>query len=441
MAPLSIARFTYSRQLGSLVLAAILGGVAVPALSGELPLTLKQAQSIAVERSPLMDAKDYAIYASQEMAVAARQLPDPVLSVGVDNVPVNGADRWSVSAESMTMRRVGVMQEITRIEKRRLRGSRYGLQAQEIAAEKEAVLADVERDTALAWLNRHYAEAMAAVIDEQREQARTELEAAQAAYRGGRGSQADIVAARSALVEIDNRANEMARRVRNATTLLTRWVGEAASRPLMGKPAIDTIPFDPVILETHIAHHPQIAAMAKREEIAATEAKLAQAEKRADWSVGLMYGQRSGGHSDMVSVGVSIPLQWNQKNLQDREVAAKLAMAQQAKAQREDMLRAHVAEVQTMVDEWQELRERHDRYQDELIPLASERAAAVLAAYRGGKSALSDVLTARRNEIDLRLQALALEAGIAQAWAELAFLFPSRDAGSVPGNDANRDMK
>jgi outer membrane protein TolC len=441
MALSTIARFTYSRQLGSLILAAVLGGVTVPVLSEEPPLTLKQAQRIAIERSRQLDAKDYAIYASEELAVAARQLPDPVLSAGIENLPISGADRWRIAGEPMTMRRIGIAQELTRANKRRLRGSLYELQAQEIAAEKGTVLADVEQDTALAWLNRHYAEAMAAVIAEQREQAQTELEAAQAAYRGGRGTQADIVEARSALVEIDNRANEMARRIRNANTLLARWVGEAASRPIVGQPPINELPFDPTLVDAHIAHHPLIAAMAKRHEIAVAEAKLAQAEKKADWTVGLTYSQRGGGHSDMVSVGVSVPLQWNQKNRQDREVAAKLAMAQQAKAELEEMLRAHVAEAQTMVNEWREMRERHAKYQDELIPLASERTAAVLAAYRGGKSSLSDVLMARRNEIDVRLQALALETDIAQLWAELAFLFPSQDLAWDSAAVINGDMK
>jgi outer membrane protein TolC len=436
-----VARPSYRHFLSRAALAISLVGLSAIGFAAEAPLTLEQARHIAVERSRQLDAKDYAIYASREMAVAARRLPDPVLSAGMDNVPISGADRFSVSGESMTMRRIDVMQQITRADKRRLRGRRYELQAQEIAAEKDALRARVERDTALAWVNRHYAEAMAAVIAEQREQARTELDAAQAAYRGGRGSQADIVAARSALVEIDNRASEMARRIRNANTLLARWIGEAASRPLLGKPTVHSVPFDSSFLEEHLAHHPQIAALVRREQIAATEAKLAQADKKADWSVGVMYGQRGGGMADVVSLNVSIPLQWNQKNKQDREVAAKLAMAEQARAEREDMLRAYVAEVQAVVDEWQEMRERHARYEGELIPFASERTAAVLAAYRGGKSALSEVLMARRNEIDVRLQALMLESDIAQLWAELAFLFPSQDIAPALNPAINRDKK
>jgi len=126
----------------------------------------------------------------------------------------------------------------------------------------------------------------------------------------------------------------------------------------------------------------------------------------------------------MISVNVSIPLQWDQKNRQDREVAAKLAMLDQARAEREDMLRAHTAEVRAMITEWENDRERSARYARELMPLAAERTQAALGAYRGAKASISDVLLARRNEIDVRLQALQLEMDTARLWAQLNFLFP-----------------
>jgi hypothetical protein len=42
----------------------------------------------------------------------------------------------------------------------------------------------------------------------------------------------------------------------------------------------------------------------------------------------------------MVSVGISLPFQWDQKNRQDRELSSKLAMVEQAKAERDEALRA-----------------------------------------------------------------------------------------------------
>jgi outer membrane protein TolC len=201
--------------------------------------------------------------------------------------------------------------------------------------------------------------------------------------------------------------------------------------PLAGRPSIDTIRIDAAKLETQVAHHPQIAVLAKQEEIAQAEAQLTQANKGADWSVEVAFQQRGPAYSNMISVGVSIPLQWDQKRRQDRELSSKLSLVEQARAEREEVLRAHIAEARTMINEWENKRERSARYGRELIPFAQERTSAVLSAYRGGKASLPDVLAARRNEIDVRLQALQLDAETARLWAQLNFLLPENGAHST----------
>lgn len=420
----SRARHAVLRLLPGIALATLAGILSSVAVAADAPLTLANAQRLATERSRQLAAKDYAVSASRDMAVAAGQLPDPVLKAGIDNLPVQGPDRFSTTRDFMTMRRVGVMQEFTRADKRQSRAERFEREAEKSAAEKTASIAAIQRDTALAWLDRYYAEAMVAVIAEQATQAKFEIQAAEGAYRAGRGNQADIFAAHSALAAFDDRASEAERRVRNARVMLARWVGDAAQMPLAGKPDTDAIRLDAATLDTQLAHHPEIAVMTKQEEIAAAEAKLAQASKKSDWSVELMYSQRGSAYDNMISVGVSIPLQWDQKNRQDRELSSKLAMVEQAKAEREETLRMHVAETRAMIFEWENGRERHARYERELIPLANQRTAAAIAAYRGGKSSLMEVLAARRNEIDVRIQALQLEADTARLWAQLNFLFP-----------------
>ena len=74
--------------------------------------------------------------------------------------------------------------------------------------------------------------------------------------------------------------------------------------------------------------------------------------------------------------------------------------------------------------EWRNGVERRRRLETELLPLAGERTQAALGAYRGGKSTLTDVLAARRSELDIRLQILQLELDTARTWAKLNFLFP-----------------
>ena len=411
------------------------------ALAADVPLTLPAAQQLAIQRSRQLSAQDFAVSASRDMAVAAGQLPDPVLKFGIDNLPVDGSDRFSLTNDFMTMRRIGVMQEITRADKRQLRADRYQREAEKNLAEKALNTADIQRDTALAWLDRYYTEAMAAVIAEQGAQARLEMQAAEGAYRANRGSQADLFAARSALAAFDDRKSDIERRIRSAKTMLARWTGEAGYAPLAGEPTIDTIRLDLANLDSHLAHQPQIAVLTEQEKIAETDAKLAQANEKADWSVELAYQQRGPAYSNMVSIGVSIPLQWDQKNRQDRELSSKLALVEQAKAERDEALRAHIAETRSMIDEWQNGRERIARYRRELIPLANERSTAALAAYRGGKAGLNDVLTARRNELDVRLQALQLEVDTAHLWAQLNFLFPENAQGAQTVSAVSKDMK
>ena len=398
--------------------AASLAGAAEPAL------TLPEAQRLAAARSRQLVAQDSAALASREMALAAGQLPDPALKVGIDNLPVTGPDAYSVTNDFMTMRRIGLMQEFTRGEKRQLRAERFEREAERAVAEKFAMLATIQRDTALAWLDRYYAEAMAAAIAEQARETGLEVEAAENAYRTGRGSQADIFAARSAKASLEDRASEIGRRIRTAKTMLARWVGTASETPLAGKPDTDAIRLDTRSLDAQLAHHPQIATLTRQVELAATEAKLAQANTKADWSLEAAYQQRGSAYSNMISIGVSIPLQWDQRNRQDREVAAKLAIADQAEAQREEALRAHISEVRAQIQDWENGRERLARYGRELLPLARERTQAMLAAYRGGRASLTDVLAARRNEIEVRVQALQLEMETARLWAQINFMFP-----------------
>jgi outer membrane protein TolC len=417
-----------SRRCALLVI--LPASLAVPVVSawGQTTLTFADAQRRALERSRQLVAHDAAVTASREMAGAASRLPDPIATLEINNLPVNGEDAWSLTRDFMTMRSVGVMQALTRAGKREARVERFEREADKALAEKRVAVATIQRDTALAWLDRHYAEAMATLIAEQSCEARAELEAAESAYRAGRGNLADVLAARAVQVGLDDRASEIERRTSTARIALARWVGDLAVLPLSDVPSVDTIRLDPATLDADLVDHPDIAVLTRMEEVAAAEVRVAQANKQADWSVGLMYSQRGPAYSNMISVNLSVPLQWDQKNRQDREVASRLAMLDQARAEREDMLLARAAEVRAMIAEWDNGRERSARYQRELVPLAMERAQAMLGAYRGGKAGLGDVLAARRSEIDVRLEALKLERETARLWAQLNFLVPGDHA-------------
>ena len=395
------------------------------------PLTFEEALRLAQERSRQLPAQEASAAASREMAVAAGQRPDPVLKTGLNSLPITGPDRFSLVRDNFTMLSVGVSQELTRSGKLKARSSRFGREAEVATAGRDLALANLQRDTAMAWLDRHYQERMRDLLVTQRDEARLQIDAADAAYRGGRGSQADVFAARSSVAQIEDRIAQAERQIATATTQLTRWVGTAAAETLGPPPALDAARLRAEDLEAQLAHHPQIAVMVKQEALAQADVEVARANQQTDVSVELTYSQRGGSYSNMVSVNLSVPLQWDRKNRQDRELAAKLATVEQVRAEREEATRAHVGEALAMLQEWRSDRDRLTRYDASLLPLATERTRASIAAYRGGGGPLSAVLEARRVEIDSRMERLRLEMGAARLWAQLNYLVPVRHDAAV----------
>jgi outer membrane protein TolC len=427
--PVRLVRFFHHARLSRGAAWAVLCSAFVGLGShAQQALSLDQALRLAQDRSLQLVAQDAAASASRDMAVAASKLPDPVFKTGLNSLPVSGPDRLSLTRDAFTMLTLGVMQEFTHQDKLRARTARFDREAEAAEAARAVALATLRRDTAMAWLDRHYQERMLDLLRTQRSEAGLQIEAADAAYRGGRGAQADVFAARSAVALIDDRIRQTERQAATAKTRLARWVGAAANQALGTPPSLASVHLDEATLASRLTHHPQIALMLKQEEMARADADIAQSNQRTDWSVELAYSQRGPAYSNMVSVNVSIPLQWDQKNRQGRDLGAKLATVAQLRAQREEVSRDHLVEVQSWLEEWHSHRERLANHDATLIPLAAQRTRAALAAYSGGGATLAAVLEARRLEIDTRMDRLRLEMEAAVRWAQLEYLMPPAPA-------------
>ncbi|MBK7549913.1 MAG: hypothetical protein IPI20_19895 [Rhodoferax sp.] len=112
---------------------------------------------------------------------------------------------------------------------------------------------------------------------------------------------------------------------------------------MSGLPTVDFVPLQEAHLETQLQHHPQIAMMAKQEEMALADVTLAQANKKSRLERRSDVQPARSRLLEHDSINVSVPLQWDQKNRQDRELSATQATALQLRAEREDAVLAHVA--------------------------------------------------------------------------------------------------
>lgn len=79
------------------ILCALLALASTTAYGQNDGLTLDTAIYQATNRSAAIQASQSSVLASTHAAVKADQLPDPMLKAGVDNLPINGPDRYSLT--------------------------------------------------------------------------------------------------------------------------------------------------------------------------------------------------------------------------------------------------------------------------------------------------------------------------------------------------------
>jgi outer membrane protein TolC len=254
-------------------------------------LSLADALAIAESRSPQLAAQRAAAEAAAAIVPSASELPDAKLIVGVENVPVEGADRWSLTADGMTMRRIGVMQDIVLGEKRELRGTRAGAEARREAAMLDVQLADLRREVATAWLERHYAGRAKALVEALAREAELQVSVATAEVGAGKTPVAEALAARALRATLADRRQEADLKARRAAATLVRWLGDDAARPPGAAPDVRSLTVHHGSqLEANLESHPHLAMYAPMEAAAEAEMKLAAAATKPDWSVELTYG-------------------------------------------------------------------------------------------------------------------------------------------------------
>ncbi|PWB59111.1 MAG: hypothetical protein C3F16_12755 [Betaproteobacteria bacterium] len=400
----------------------------IPALAAQsAPLTLAEALKLAESRSTQLAAQRAAAEASASMATTAGELPDPKLIVGIENAPVEGPDRWSLTADGMTMRRIGVMQDFVLGEKRDLMATRAQAEARREAALVTMQATEIRKEVAMAWFERLYAERSLALVDALLAESDLQITGTTAQLAAGRMGAADPVMARGQRAALADRRLEIERMVRRAEARLARWLGEDAKRAPSGEPDITTLPTSAAKLTTDVENHPQLAMFAPMTAAAEAEAKLAAIATKPDYSVELSYGARGAAYTNMVSLMVRMDLPVFSGSRQEPAALAKLKQAEQARAQAEDARRRYESEVRAALADYDIARQRVERNEKDIVPLAEERAKATLAAYEGGRADLSAVLEARRMLLEARLMALNVRAEAARAWAGLAYLVDERN--------------
>ena len=383
-------------------------------------LSFERALSVAVTQAPQLDARRAAVDGAGSAQTSAGQLPDPRLAVGIENLPITGADRYSTTRDFMTMKRIGVAQEVPNADKRRARGEAAEARTARERAALEVDRLAVQRDTALAWLARHFAERRLANLAALERENTLLQETIATRIASGQALPADALLVRQDALALADRRDELTRDVAKAQASLRRWVGTAAEAPLQGEPPA-LLP-DVLHAPSNVDRHADLAAFTPMTAVVEAEVRELEAAKKGDWGWEVSYAKRGPAYSDMVSVQFSFELPLWAGQRQDPQIAAKRKELDRIAAEQEDTRRRRVEELEARLAEHDELNRKLARLTDAAVPLAAQREQLLLASYSAGRADLGMVLAARRDSAELHLRLLDLQAQRMSLRARLAYL-------------------
>ncbi len=388
-------------------------------------LTLEQAIDQAVNETPQVAASAAMLEAAQAVAPSAGRLPDPELITGVDNLPINTSDRFSLTRDFMTMRKIGVMQSFPNGEKRRLQGERAERAIDIAQAELRKTRFETAQAVAEAWIAGAAAEESLARLRELKPDTDLQATSARAALSSGRASAAEALAAQSLVAGLEDRILALQQDAEMKRAELSRWIGAAAERPFAAIPTDRELEHSTEALVAGVPEHAPLAPLLAQIDAAKTDVELARAEKRPDWSTELTFIKRGPDFSDMVALEFRVGLPLFPKNRQNPMIAEKLAMVRAQEAMRDSEIRMHTAEVQAAFAQWRRGRERLQHYTNDLIPLARDRSHAAVVSYGAGRGDLRSTVEALTEEISAQLSYVELEGTVARAWVFLHLLHDS----------------
>lgn len=387
------------------------------------PLSRVEAETRAIENDPAHSASMMRAESARQSAIAAGELPNPMLSLGLLNLP---ADDFDFDREAMTQLRLGLRQSFPRGDTLDLRSRGASLKAND--AEQAAALRqkEVRRSVATAWLRAVLAERQMDILDSNRELFVQLQQITTSLYSVGRKNQQDVLRADLELARLDQRlaaAREM-REVSRAR--LGRWIGpENSQRPLALMGALPA-ELPEVSLRADLPNHPAVKRAVVNVSQARNDTDLARQAYEPQWGVELAYGYRDDApgiqRSDFISAMVTLDLPL----FSERSSDANLASARARHGAAEDALVDRQQQLHGALDaalaQWDQRGAQLDLYLNRLLPTARSQREAALSAYQSDASDFGALVQAQTSLLNLELQRVQMDVSQRLSLVELRYL-------------------
>ena len=377
-------------------------------VKAEEPLSLAETIQLATQNQPLLQSLDDAAASSREAAIAEGQLPDPIIKFGFTNLPVTNSNALRFDREDMTMVNVGFSQNVTPLKKREVASNRLLAEADQFTTEQIATVRSIERDVALAWLDVYEAQRKTELYQRLIDDMTAERKVLAASLSSGNAKTSDVLVVDTNISLTKEKRIFALRDERKARAALARWIGKSASRSISTELPAMANNLNHEASQKELEKHPLIQNAFQSEKVAQYAVDSAQANLDRNWGWEVGYGKRFNDRSDMLSFQISIDLQLDRANRQDRRTAEKLVLVERARKLTEDRRRQLSSELESAMADAEAAEALENENRKQLIPNAQAKLSIAQAGYKSGMQTIVDVWQARRSVIDVELDRLSI---------------------------------
>lgn len=417
-------------------------------VSGEVmpeKLSINRAIDMAQRNDPWLDASKFTQSKLEATAIAAGQLDDPKVSLGIANI---GADRFDFNQEPMTQFKVGLTQMFPRGNTREIKSEQFNLMANEQPLLRKNRLALLKKQTSIYWLEAFRAQMSLSLIEQDRPLFEQLIDLVEASYSSGFGKtrQQDLIRAELELTRLDDRLTVLNQAYEKSLQQLkgliyethgnlgysTEQVSYSLGSELPSTSDQDVLSIGNDELLNALMMHPAIKAMDIQIEAESKVIELAKQKYKPAWGLNASYGYRDDAENgisraDLFSIGVTFELPIFTKNRQDQSLKAALHSVDTKESQKALLLRELVASFESAKAQLIRLNERNELYEHTLLPQMNEQGEASLNAYTNDDGDFAEVIRARIAELNAQIDALTIKVDIAKANAQINYLLTGKE--------------
>lgn len=389
---------------------------ALSASSADDGVSLADAVSLALEKSPLLSAFDAEIRMAEARTISALAIPNPELESEIEDVLGSGPFEGFDSA----IYNLGVTQLIETGHKRRIRGEVAHAESEVSRLEFEVAKRQLVAEVAKRFVEVLAAQRVENIARENLNIARSAYETVQAQVEGGRGSEINSGQALIGMNEAELASESAALGSQLARQKLSSLWAEpeptfSKANGRLGAPSSELPSRDS--LEATIPDHPAVALAAAGVEAATMQLSLEQKKRVPDLSLGVGYRRDSTVDENAVVLGFSLPLPLFNKNEGGiAEAQASIEKNEALVGQAETKLRLEIATARSRM---KAAKAAYDLVTGKMLPAAEKHYNSLSEGFRLGRTQYLELLEARRSLNAVRRQQIEALADYHGARAEL----------------------